>query len=166
MSALVAALLALLTVWHTPDGRAVLIAHARRAGGQAYITELARGTLQIAASLDLDPYLLLALAHEESGLSRYAVQVRTRAWGLYQLHPRSRWSRRARATCKATPSQCVRAQIEQGAVAFRYALDACRLSEIHGVFFHRAGRCAGARPRDLRVMALRDRLRSQGEAGT
>jgi hypothetical protein len=163
MSALVAALLALLTVWTTPDGSPVLVAHARRAGGEAYVTELAQDTLEVAAAKGIDPYLLVALAHEESGLSRYAVQPRTHAWGLYQLHPRSRWHRRARAACKASPSQCVRAQIEQGAVAFRYALDACRLSEIHGVFFHRAGRCKGARPRDLRVMALRDRLRSRSD---
>jgi hypothetical protein len=165
MTGLIAALLALLTVWTTRDGEAVLIAHVRRAGGEPYVVELAQTTLEVARAYDLDPYLLLALAHEESGLSRYAVQPETQAWGLYQLHPRSRWHRRARAACDASPSKCVRAQIEQGAVAFRYALDACQLSEIHGVFFHRSGRCAGARPRDVRVMALRDRLRSHGHEG-
>jgi hypothetical protein len=166
IDALVQALIALLTVWITPDGKHVLVAHARRAGGQDYVTELARGTLEAAEAHEIDPYLLVALAHEESGLSRYAVQRNTRAWGLYQLHPRSRWYRHARKACDKSPSQCVRAQLEHGARAFRYALDACRLSEIHGVFFHRSGRCAVERARDRRVLVLRDRLRSQGESGT
>lgn len=156
---LVAALISLLTVWTTREGQVVLVAHARRAGGEAYVAELARGTLEVAAAHDIDPYLLVALAHEESGLSRYAVQPETKAWGLYQLHPRSRWYRHARAECDQSPSRCVRAQLEHGGHAVRYALEACRLSEIHGVFFHRSGRCAGERPRDRRVLALRDRLK-------
>jgi hypothetical protein len=160
----IAAIISLLTVWTTPDGEHVLVAHARQAGGDAYVTELAHGTIEVAAAHEIDPYLFLALAHEESGLSRYAVQPRTKSWGLYQLHPRSRWHRKARAACDRNPRRCVRAQLEQGAVAFRYALDACDLSPIHGVFFHRSGRCSGERARDRRVLALAERLRNGSQS--
>lgn len=149
----------LLTIWHAPDGP-VLVRHARRSGGSEYVQALATAAEDASRAYRLDPLLLVTLAHQESGLDWQAVQSRTRARGLLQLMPRSTWGIAAARACRAGKDACVRAQMFEGARALRYALDACRASEIHAITFHRFGQCGRViRWRERRVIVLRNRMR-------
>lgn len=157
---LAAAIAALLTVWTAPSGP-VLVQHARRSGGSAYVAELAAAAEHAARLHGVDAYLLVALSYHESSLNWRAVEPSTGARGLLQLMPRSRWGRAAQRACRGQrAAACIRAQFEQGARALRYGVEACSLSELHGVAFHRFGDCFPVRWRESAVLALRDRIRT------
>jgi len=163
MTALALAISTLLTIWVTPAGEAIYVAHARRAGGVDRVNELAAAIDAGARLTGQDPWLLAALAYHESGLNPEAVQPRTRAWGLLQLHPKGRASRRAMRYCRRrSDADCIAAQVLFGALLFRRGLEACARGLVGALSFHRFGRCDRDRDRERAVLALRDQMIARG----
>lgn len=159
MTALVLVISSLLTIWTQPDGTPIYVQHARRHGNEEHIRELARETLWAERRYGIGRYLLVSLAYHESGLNPDASNPVVGAWGLFALHPRSRWGRRAAEVCERSPEDCLHAQFVEGVRAFRYALEVCE-GELEAVSFHRSGRCDLDRARERVVLELRDRLRA------
>ena len=144
-----------------PNGQTAPVAHIRRLG-PAYVAELAEHIEQAALVHGIEPELLAALLVEESGLNPAAVNAYSGSWGIAQLNPRGKWSRVARRECARAPRLCRWHEVFMAAELLRLALDTCG-DELLGVGHYRRGRCQAGK-RDLRVLRLRDRMRSRGQS--
>lgn len=151
MSLLVSAILSLLLL---PNGHPV--AHARHyvGGAREKASTLAEHVDQAAKAYDIDPLLLVALAHSETGLDGTRVGELGEV-GLMQFMPHSR---AGRAYARAQGSQPERdgVAIILGAEALREGLRACG-SEAAAIGHYKSGRCQVG-PRARAVIALRNRL--------
>src|SRR6185436_8422017 len=167
MSALAAALLALLTVAVGPEGP-VYALHLRRhpRGPEARAEQLA-GQLRRAARLaGVELGLLAALALDESALD-HSARSSAGALGALQLLPASPWGRGWLRACssanrshgKAPTSLVEELNAHWGALALRDGLTACR-TEGRAVGFYRTGKCVEG-PRARHTLALARVVRSR-----
>jgi hypothetical protein len=155
MQALVAAILAVVTIASAPDGSAVYAQHFRDAPGgpEQRAEELAQAFLFAQEVYSVDAYLLAALAFSESSFNPGAVG-KVGEFSILQLHPRSRWGRAARLRCRGEESLCERAAVLEAARLLALGEKQCG-AETRAIGFYRTGRCtagSGAE-RVLRVRA-------------
>lgn len=69
--------------------------------------------------------LMLAVGEVESQFYPRAVNPKTHAWGVWQLHPKMSWSRRAVRGCAIDPPGCLRYQAAEAARLLRLGRDRC-----------------------------------------
>ena len=157
MQALVAAILAVVTIASTPDGTPVYAAHFRdAAGGAEHRAEELASTFFFAEQVyGIDAYLLAALAFRESSLNAAAVGAQGE-FSILQLHPRSRWGRAAHTLCQG--SSCERIAVLEAARLLALGMKECG-GEAVAVGFYRTGRCTSG-PGAERVLAVRARMLS------
>lgn len=150
MTPIAAVLAALLVVWVTPAGEAVLVRHAREAGGLEHVQAVAEDLRDAAAAHGVDADLLAALAVHESGLRH----VETR-WGVgvLQINPAHRLAAGG-LCCAADVPGCMAWHVDAGAAAFAESLAACG-DEWGALGHYRAGRCMR---RERELLVLRTRL--------
>jgi hypothetical protein len=157
MQALVAAILAVVTIASTPNGTPVYAPHFRDAAGGAEhrAEELASTFLFAEQVYGVDAYLLAALAFRESSLNAGAVGAQGE-FSILQLHPRSRWGRAANTLCKGEASSCERVAVLEAARLLALGTKECG-GEAVAVGFYRTGRCTSG-PGAERVLAVRARM--------
>jgi hypothetical protein len=155
MTALFVAIVSLLTL---PCGDPIAWARHRPGGAKAYAAELEQHVTQAARTYDEDPFLVLAVAHSESGLDGTRVGPMGEV-GLMQLMPHSQ---RGRAYLDAQGPQSVRDGVALllGAEALHQGRLVCG-NEAAAVGWYKSGRCIVG-PKVRAVIALRDRLRAGG----
>jgi hypothetical protein len=141
MQALVAAILAVVTITSTPAGVPVYAPHFRDApGGAQHRAEQLASTFLFAEEVyGVDAYLLAALAFRESSLNADAVGAQGE-FSILQLHPKSRWGRAAYTLCRGEPSSCERAAVLEAARLLALGVKECG-SEARAVGFYRTGHC-------------------------
>ncbi len=157
MQALVAAILAVVTIASTPSGVPIYAPHFRNAAGGAEhrAQELASTFLFAEEVYGIDAYLLAALAFRESSLDASAIGAQGE-FSILQLHPRSRWGRAAHLLCKGEADFCERAAVLEAARLLALGVKQCG-SEGHALGFYRTGHCttgAGAE----QVLSLRAQM--------
>lgn len=137
-----------LTVWTTPSGQRVTVAHCRYARmGCAKRIELLASWIKDAASRHgVDPLVLSAIALHESGMNPFAVGGVGEA-GIMQLHPRGvgrkvRFVRdeRYRDQCKRAPGACQKEVIERAAILLATATKKCG-SVARALGYYNTGHC-------------------------
>ena len=157
MQALVAAILAVVTIAFTPTGTPIYSPHFRDAPGGAEhrAEELASSFIFAEEVYGVDAYLLAALAFRESSLNADAIGTQGE-FSILQLHPRSRWGRAAHTLCKGAEASCERTAVLEAARLLALGVKECG-SEARAVGFYRTGHCTegvGAEP----VLSLRVRM--------
>lgn len=155
MSALAATLAALLVIWVTPAGDAILVRHARAAGGVRHVARVAAALEDAAAARGIAPELLAALALHESTLRHIRTPYGA---GVLQINPRHRLAS-SLSWCEHDEPGCVRAFIDAGAAAFAESLAACGGDEWAALGHYRfgRGRCV-RRARELLILEARVEL--------
>jgi len=159
MQALVAAILAVVTIASTPAGVPVYAPHFRDApgGAEQRAEELASTFLFAEEVYGVDAYLLAALAFRESSLNADAIGVQGE-FSILQLHPRSRWGRAAHTLCKGAQASCERVAVLEAARLLALGVKECG-GEAVAVGFYRTGRCTAGLGAE-RVLAVRARMLS------
>ena len=91
---MIAALLALLTVWTTQKGDPIYVAHCRAQprGCAAHLESTVGFAIAAADAWEIDPHLLIAVAFVESGLNP-ALLGKVGELGMWQLHPKGAGAR-------------------------------------------------------------------------
>jgi len=140
MQALVAAILAVVTITSTPAGP-VYAPHFREAvgGAEHRAGELASTFLFAEEVYGVDAYLLAALAFRESSLNADAVGAQGE-FSILQLHPRSRWGKAAHTLCRGEESSCERTAVLEAARLLALGIKECG-SEASAIGFYRTGHC-------------------------
>jgi len=159
MQALVAAILAVVTIASTPAGTPIYVPHFRDAAGGAEhrAEELAATFLFAEEVYGVDAYLLAALAFRESSLNADAIGAQGE-FSILQLHPRSRWGRAAITLCKGEQASCERVAVLEAARLLALGVKECG-SEARAIGFYRTGHCTEGVGAD-RVLNLRARMLS------
>ncbi len=157
MQALVAAILAVVTIASTPSGVPIYAPHFRNAAGGAEhrAEELASTFLFAEEVYGIDPYLLAALAFRESSMNAEAIGTKGE-FSIVQLHPRSRWGRAAHTLCKGAEASCERTAVLEAARLLALGVKECG-SESRAVGFYRTGHCTEGVGAD-RVLSVRVRM--------
>lgn len=137
-----------LTVWTTPTGQRVVIAHCRyaRMGCAKRVELLAQWIEEAAARHGVDPLVLAAIALHESGMNPFALGSVGEA-GIMQLHPRGvgrnlRFVRdeRYRDRCKRVSGACQQQIIERAASLLAIATIKCG-SIPRALGYYNSGHC-------------------------
>lgn len=137
-----------LTVWTTPTGQRVIIAHCRyaRMGCAKRLELLAQWIEQAALQHNVDPELIAAIALHESGFNPFALGSVSEA-GIMQLHPRGigrsvRFVRDEtyRHKCKQKPGACQKEVIDKAAALFASGVRRCGSTE-QALGYYNTGRC-------------------------
>lgn len=125
------AILAMLTVWTLPNGDPVYGKACRRQqGGCEEHIAWAVQTIDYYSTLNrLGPELAAAVAFHET---RYSVTATSSigAWGILQLHPKSKWGRSVAKACRAlrvprTHRLCQELVIAEGVALLARCVDKC-----------------------------------------
>ena len=137
-----------LTVWRSPSGRTVHVAHCRSEGFECR-ERIAAFSLMIAtASLEhgADPFLVAAIALRESGFNPLA-EGSAGERGLVQLHPRGVGyhvefvrNERHRERCASRPDACQGEIIDAGVRLLTQSITRCG-SVAEGLGMYNTGRC-------------------------
>lgn len=137
-----------ITVWTTPSGQRVTVAHCRyaRMGCAKRLELLAQWIEDAADKHGVDPLVLSAIALHESGLNPFA-QGQVGEAGIMQLHPRGvgrqvRFVKdeRYRDRCKKEPGACQKEVIDQAATLLATATKTCGSVE-RALGYYNTGRC-------------------------
>jgi hypothetical protein len=162
MQALVAAILAVVTIASAPDGSAVYAQHFRDApGGPEQRAEVLASTFLFAQHVyGVDAYLLAALAFSESSFNPGAVG-KVGEFSILQLHPRSRWGRAARLLCRGEESLCERAAVLEAARLLALGEKQCG-AETSAIGFYRTGHCIAGSGAE-RVLSVRGQMLAHAE---
>lgn len=137
-----------ITVWTTPSGQRVTVAHCRyaRMGCAKRIKLLAQWIEDAAAKHGVDPLVLSAIALHESGLNPFA-QGQVGEAGIMQLHPQGvgRQVRFVKDTgyrdrCKRTAGACQKEVIDKAASLLATAIKTCGSVE-RALGYYNTGRC-------------------------
>ena len=119
---------------------------------QAEAQDIVGAAVVAGLAYDLPPELLLAVAEVES---RFNPRARGKAGeiGVWQLHPRMPWTRRAQRHCAADPGNCI--EHHAMAAAFVLAEGKHRCRRWHGAlrsYNEKGGPCSGTSGYSRRVM--------------
>lgn len=146
--------------WTRADGSHPFVAHCRRAHGgcAARARRMAEHFERAGARHDVDPWLLAAIALQESGGNPDAVGTRGE-WSLMQLLPGSAHERVVRRLCDENPSECTAITIDGAARLVRSAIDRCG-SEGAALGMYNRGVC-GETDYSIAVLARRARMRGE-----
>lgn len=140
-----AAILALLTVWQAPSGPVYGKAcRAQHGGCEAHIRWAVQVIDHYSTLNRLPTSLTLAVAYHETRLSAHAVS-RIGAWGIMQLHPKSRWGRQVARSCRNLQVDrahrlCQELVIAEGAALLARSIKRCG-SVRTGLGMYSAGKC-------------------------
>lgn len=132
------------------DGKAVMLKSCTKAHGgcEARIEAFTNYMLDAAEQYNLNPWLLAAVAYNESRFNPFAVgPVGER--GIFQLHPRSKRGRKAkfvkrawyRKRCIKEIGNCQEDIVFMAADHLRSAIDKCDGSLVGGLSMYNTGRC-------------------------
>lgn len=156
MSALLAALIALCTIWQGPNGP-VLHKRIRHLGGVAYLHKVEVNIDAVVAITGAPRFLVATLAHKESGFDPYA-RSSVGARGLLQLLPGTPHYREWRRVCTLSPADCNQANLLIGARELMWSWRICGAGWEEAVARYRGAGCV-PRPIDRDVVEQADQLR-------
>ncbi|MCA9602024.1 MAG: transglycosylase SLT domain-containing protein [Myxococcales bacterium] len=153
-----------LTVWETPKGQVVHVAHCRGVPGgcRARIAIFARWLADVADAFRVDPFLLAAIAVKESGLNPFA-EGSAGELGIVQLHPkgvgrRAKFVRNSnfRQRCERSIGACQKEILEIGAEHLAQAITRC--GDVKAALgAYNSGKC-GETDYTRRVLTERDQM--------